>query len=67
MKTEMRVNNLSDEHLEDEDAHPPPVHRSGVVVIRQDLRGQKLRGPTEGGGSIPVTHPCRKEIITYSN
>lgn len=56
-KEGMRANNLSHEHLVDEDAHPPPVHRPGVVVVREDLRSQKLRSPAEGGGAVSVTHP----------
>lgn len=56
--------NLSHEHLVDEDAHPPPVHCTGVVVVCQDLGGQKLRSPTEGGGSVPVTYTCRNDHKT---
>ena len=47
---------LSHQHLIDEDPQSPPVHCSGVGCIRQDLRGQKLRGPTEGAGPVTVTH-----------
>lgn len=54
------ANNLSYQHLKDEDPHPPPVHRSGVVVVRQDLGSQKLWSAAEGGGPVSVTHPCRK-------
>lgn len=56
---ETNETNLSHEHLVDEDAHPPPVHCTGVVVVCQDLGGQKLRSPTEGGGSVPMTDTCR--------
>lgn len=30
----MRAHNLSNKHLVDENTHPPPVHRPGVVVVR---------------------------------
>lgn len=52
-----RANNLSNKHLVDENAHPPPVHRPGVVVVRQDLRSQKFRSPAESGGAISVAYP----------
>lgn len=55
--------NLSHKHLVDEDAHPPPVHRPGVVVIRQDLRSQKFRSSAECGGAISMPHPWVENII----
>lgn len=53
-----KKDNLSHEHLIDEDTHPPPVHCAGVVVVCQDLGSQKLRSPAESRGAIPVTHAC---------
>ena len=48
---------LSHQHLKDEDAQPPPVHRAGVGGLGEDLRGQELRGSTEGAGAVPKPHP----------
>lgn len=58
-ENQIHVNNLSHKHLVDEDAHPPPVHCSGVVVVCQDLRSQKFWSPTESRRLVSVTHPCK--------
>lgn len=52
---------LSHQHFIDENPEAPPVHGSGVRRIRQDLRGQKLRGPTERACAVPIAHSCRKK------
>lgn len=63
----IHINYLSHKHLEDEDTHPPPIHCSGVVVICQDLRSQKLRSPTERRGPISMTHPCPERVTKESS
>lgn len=58
---------FSDQHLIDEHPKPPPVHCSGVRCVSQDLRGQKLRGPTESAGPVSITHSLEKVDVQRSD
>ena len=52
---------ISGQHLVDEDAEGPPVHRLVVALGLDDLWGQVLRGPAQGPG--PVGDPLGKPEI----
>lgn len=52
---------VAGQHLVDEDAEGPPVHRLVVALRLDDLGRQVLRGPAQGPG--PVSYPLGKPEI----
>ena len=54
---------ISGQHLVDEDAKGPPVHRLVVALGLDDLRGQVLGGPAQG--PRPVTDSFGKAEVCY--
>ena len=44
------------QHLIQEHTKGPPIHREPVVLRPEDLRGDIVGGPAEGGGRVPG--PC---------
>ena len=48
---------LANKHLKDEHAKSPPVHRTCVRRLRQNLRCKELRRTTERRCSIAEAHP----------
>mmetsp|Transcript_5636 Transcript_5636/g.19155 ORF Transcript_5636/g.19155 Transcript_5636/m.19155 type:complete len:272 (-) Transcript_5636:356-1171(-) len=50
------------EHLEDEDARGPPVHRLAVPLAQDDLRGEVLRGAAQR--PCPVLHLLGKAKVS---
>ena len=54
---------ISGQHLVDEDAEGPPVHRLVVALGLDDLRGQVLGGPAQG--PRPVADSLGKTEVCY--